>query len=78
MTAYTDWATCASQTTSASNPCPSATTTSLTEALRDLSQEALGQIGKRRYDAEAPENMPRVRYGIAFAGKRVAVEGARA
>lgn len=50
---------------------------SLTEALRDLSQEALGQIGKRRYDAEAPENMLRVRYGIAFAGKRVAVEGAR-
>jgi hypothetical protein len=40
--------------------------------LAELAREALAQAGSREYDA-ALESAPRVRWGVAFAGKRVAV-----
>jgi hypothetical protein len=40
--------------------------------LAELAREALAQAESREYDA-ALESAPRVRWGVAFAGKRVAV-----
>ena len=44
------------------------------EALAALAREALGQISAQGYDAAAPG----LRWGVAFAGKRVAVACERA
>lgn len=46
------------------------------EVLKQLAEEALGQIAERAYDASAPDDaVGRVRWGIAFSGKNVAAAG---
>ena len=48
----------------------------LAEKLAELAQTALGQIDRRSYDRDVPN--PRLRYGVAFAGKAVSVVCERA